>query len=62
MIAVTCPIDGAYLVHDEQQRPVEGVAVYHYDFGWVCEECSGNNSGQRFCAHINLVIKETQEG
>ena len=58
-VSQTAP--GVYLVHEEGQRPVEGVAVWHYaGFRvWVCQEC-GRFSGttKPECEHIALSKKE----
>ena len=58
MNLVTTTAPGVYLVHTPAQRPVEGVAVYHYkrNCAWVCEGC-GAVSGTTLpdCPHIALA-------
>ena len=61
MKRVTSTAPGVYLIHEEGQRPVEGVAVYHYYVNrvWACQEC-GRFSGTTTpdCMHIALAKKE----
>ena len=61
LVATTAP--GVYLVHQEGQRPVEGVAVYHYERNrvWTCERC-GTVSGttRPDCPHIALAKSHTE--
>ena len=60
MKRVTGTAPGVYLIHEEGQRPVEGVAVYHYYVNrvWACQEC-GRFSGTTTpdCIHIALAKK-----
>ena len=56
MIAVSCPIEDTYLIHEASQRPVEGVAVYLYSFGWVCQKCTDGTGSASHCTHIKLAI------
>ena len=63
MTAVTCPIDGTYLVRDETQPiPVGKTAtdvstvVYKYQFGWVCGSCGYSGDTTRAgCDHIKAA-------
>ena len=55
---VTRAAPGAYVVHSPDQRPVEGVAVYHYERNnaWVCEVHGANHANTRLdCQHIRVV-------
>ena len=55
---VTRTAPGAYAVHRPDQRPVEGVVVYHYDVNnaWVCELHGANHATTRLdCVHIRLA-------
>jgi len=50
---VTTPIDGVWLVHRPDQRPVDGVAVYYYEgFGYQCDECAISR-----CEHVAEVTR-----
>lgn len=42
--------DGVWNVHQWGQRPVEGVAVYRYSWGYECEQ-----DGAQECIHIQSV-------
>ena len=55
MQQVTSTAPGVYLIHEEGEHPVEGVAVYKYAATgrWVCQEC-----GELPCGHIRLAKKE----
>ena len=56
LVTLTAP--GTYAVHSPDQRPVEGVAVYHYDVNnaWVCELHGANHATTRLdCQHIRVV-------
>ena len=37
MMQVTPTLNWTYLIHEAGQRPVEGVAVWRYSWGWKCE-------------------------
>ena len=55
---VTRTAPGAYAVHRPDQRPVEGMAVYHYErnSAWVCEVHGANHATTRLdCQHIRVV-------
>jgi hypothetical protein len=54
---VSCPVPGTYLVHEHDQRPVEGVAVHRYREWWACERCGPVTDARRDCEHIGLVKK-----
>ena len=60
MKQVTNPAPDQYLVHVKGQRPVEGVAVYHYNAYWACEKCEVLSGSTRpACIHIALAKKES---
>ena len=57
-VLVTSTAAGTYLVHEAGQRPVEGVAVHHYErnSAWVCEVHGANHANTRLdCQHIRVV-------
>ena len=57
-VLVTSMSAGTYLVHERGQRPVDGVAVYHYERNnaWVCEVHGANHANTRLdCQHIRVV-------
>ena len=65
MQQVTYTSEGVYLVHDARQRPVEGVAVWHYGRSliWECERCGAPSGTTRpDCSHIVLAKKELECG
>ncbi len=58
---VTRTAPGAYAVHRPDQRPVDGVAVYHYERNnaWVCELHGATHATTRLdCKHIRLAKRE----
>ena len=63
MTAVTCPIEGTYLVRDETQPIPLGktatdvsTVVYRYRFGWVCGTCGYSGDTSRAgCDHIKAA-------
>lgn len=62
---VTCTAPGVYLVHEPAQRPVEGVAVYHYERNrvWKCERCGVVSGTTRpNCQHIILAKRIGAKG
>ena len=55
---VTRAAPGAYVVHSPDQRPVEGVAAYHYERNnaWVCEVHGANHANTSLdCQHIRAA-------
>ena len=56
LMTMSCPIEGTYLVHTRSQKPVEGVAVHKYDWGWSCEK-DGSERVEN-CIHIQTVKRE----
>ena len=57
MQQVTCTAPGVYLIHEEGQRPVEGVAVYQYaksTGAWVCQECGELMRVWYDCVHTSF--------
>ena len=68
MKRVTSTASGVYLVYEEGQRPVEGVAVFYFErFGfWQCQGCNvvARNEPRQYrqnCEHIALA-KEQEKG
>ena len=61
---VTSTARGVYMVHEEGQRPVEGVAVFYYDDfdAWRCE-CTNPFSitTRPDCEHIALAKEREKE-
>ena len=54
---VTCTIPGStWLVHRAGQRPVEGVAVYRYTWGYRCER-----DGATPCCHLDSVLRQVPQ-
>ena len=53
---ITQTIPGTWSVHDSDQPPVEGIAVWKYRWGWECERCGSNASNTKpECEHIEKV-------
>lgn len=62
-LRVHSPIPGTYTVYGIGQRPVEGVAVHHYErIGvWRCESCRRNvGSTMPECHHIRAVKRHVE--
>jgi len=57
LLIVSCPVPGTYLVHEHDQRPVEGVAVHQYRAWWSCQRHGAVVDARRDCEHIGLVKK-----
>jgi len=55
LLVVTCPIEGTYLVHEHDQRPVEGIAVHKYSTWWACQRCGAVTDERKDCQHIKLI-------
>ena len=54
---------GVWTIHDEGQRPVEGIGVYEYIKFWTCEVHRGawlKDSKEVPCEHIIQVLKESK--
>ena len=63
-VLVTSTAAGTYLVHEAGQRPVEGVAVHHYErnSAWVCEIHGANHANTHLdCQHIELAMKRRRD-
>ena len=63
MKQVTSTAPGVYLIHEEDQPPVEGAAVYQFATNgrWVCQECgefmgSFTVASRPDCLHIKQAI------
>lgn len=60
MTIVKKTADGAYLVYDYGQAPIEGVAVYRYRNGvWACDiDGSSSKTTNEDCVHVRRVQSE----
>ena len=60
MTIVKKTADGAYLVYDYGQAPIEGIAVYQYRNGaWRCEmDGSSSKTTNEDCVHVRRVQSE----
>lgn len=59
MRKITSPAFGVFLVHDEDQPPTYGTAVYRYNNGtWVCQDdCIPRGA----CDHIQLTRERFED-
>ena len=54
---------GTYLIHEAGQRPVEGVGVWRYSWGWKCERDGAPIRTTRpDCLHIEKAREFEEEG
>ena len=59
---VTKTAEGVFLIHEPDQRPVEGVAVYRYSYAWGCEkDGTANGTTRGYCGHVQMAIKEEDD-
>ena len=54
---ITQTIPGTWSVHESEQPPVEGIAVWKYKWGWSCEWCGPSRpiNTKPECEHIEKV-------
>ena len=57
-MTVTSPSPTVYLVHERDQVPIDGTAVYLYSWGWKCED-DGPRPGRlrEPCEHIKKSVE-----
>ena len=59
MATIDRKTSGVYMVHEREQIPADGVAVWYFrDFDhWVCEDCGAMKYRAPLCRHIALAMK-----